>query len=199
MNQKDLDQYAELMHEARVRLNVLKDFLSGKANTIYVRTNTESMCLQLRKILELIAFSALVSQRDAYTIVRQDIAKDWHALRILKAVEKVNASFYPRPVSGWKKKNGGMAGFNFIRGGYLSRVQFKKLYDGCGDLLHSTNPFTLERNFSAFSKKIPFWVDRIEILLSQHTIVLAASSELLWVQVPMNLDDPVVVQHVGLG
>lgn len=184
------------MHEARLRLNVLRAFSSGEANTAYVRTNTESICLQLRKVLELIAFSSLVCHREAYSKVRHDIAKDWHGNRILKAVEKINPSFYPQPVNGWVSRKRGPPRFENLRGGYLSRNQFAKLYDRCGDLLHSTNPFAREKNFASFSRMSPEWVRRIESLLMEHTVSIGPRHELLWVDVPMDLEKPVVVQHL---
>ncbi len=196
MKQADLDRYASLMHEARLRLNVLRSLSSGESNTTYVRTNTESICLQLQKVLELIAFSSLVSHREAYSKVRQDIAKDWHGNRILKAVEKINPLFYPQPVNGWVSTKSGPARFKNLRGGYLSRSQFAKLYDRCGELLHSTNPFAKEHNFASFTRMSPEWVQRIEKLLLEHTVSIGPRSELLWVDVPMDIEKPVVVQHL---
>lgn len=198
MTQGDLDHYASLMHEIRRRLEVIRSFLAGRITTTYLRTNTESMCLQLRKVLELIAFSSLVSQRTAYELVRQNIGRDWHAERILMAVEKFNPRFYPKPVQGFLPPVGQRAArFNFTRCGFLTRRQFTKLYDSCGGILHASNPFSSERNFVAFSRAIPATVKRIEALLSEHAVCLASSTEHLWVHVPAVLSHPVVVQHIA--
>jgi hypothetical protein len=189
MEHPDRIRYAKLMSEARMRLSVVKAFLDKQVHAVYVQASTESMCLQLRKVLELIAFSALVSHRPAYIKVRADIAKDWHGKRILKTVEKINPNFYPCPMP--RVLNNVR-----VRGGYLTRTQFAKLYDACGELLHSTNPFRRTRDFAAFERKIPLWVARIETLLSAHSVSLAGSGDRLWVTVPMQEAQPITVRHL---
>jgi hypothetical protein len=189
MEHPDRIRYAKLMSKVRIRLTVVRAFLDKEVHAVYERASTESMCLQLRKVLELIAFSALVSHREAYTKVRADIAKDWHGKRILKAVEKINPNFYPCPMPRF---------FNNARvhGGYLTRTQFAKLYGASGELLHSTNPFRRARDFAAFERRIPFWVARIETLLSEHSVSLAGSGERLWVTVPMQEKQPITVRNL---
>jgi len=197
LNQCDLDTYAELMHEVRLRLSVLNSFFEGVADTTYIRTNTESMCLQVRKVLELIAFSTLVSHREGYVKIRNDLGKDWHAIRILKAVELINPSFYPRPVRGFSKaKPNGKSHFVKLRNGFLSREQFVRLYDSCGDILHATNPFSTEINFNSFCLRLQPSILRIELLILEHSVQLAESKDLLWVHVPLNLSEPVIVRHL---
>ncbi|MHB1143974.1 MAG: hypothetical protein ACYCZS_03645 [Thiobacillus sp.] len=197
MRQRDLDRYAELMAEVRRRLEAINDFLGGRTRTTYVRTTTESICLQLRKILELIAFASLVSNRKAYASLRQDIARDWHADRILKKIEKVNSDFYPKPVRSVLLSSA-LAPSQFVpvRSGALTRKQFSALYDKCGELLHATNPFTAQKNFEAFEKQIPTHVRRIETLLGEHTVSLAGTGQLLWVLVPNKKNELVGVWHL---
>lgn len=187
----DRDRYAKLMWEARLRLEVVSDFLQGTASATYVQASIESMALQLRKLLELIAFSSLVSNRDAYEAVRSDIAKDWHANRILRRVESINPKFYPQPVDGfvgskWKK----------VRSGFLTRLQFAELYDECGNILHVPNPLGRGRSSLVFQRKIPLYLCRLERLLSEHVVQLASSKELLWVKVPRDIEKPVAVRHL---
>lgn len=179
-----------------MRLEVIHGFVDGRANAIYIRTDTESVCLQLRKILELIAYATLVSNRKAYESVRKDIAKEWHAERILKKVDAINPKFYPVAV---RKRGLGPdpANLSFVslQSGCLTRPQFMGIYNKCGDLLHATNPFTQDRNFDAFSKRVPGYVRRIELLLQEHTVQLAGSLAFLWASVPLNHNEPVTVRH----
>ncbi|MDO9468161.1 MAG: hypothetical protein Q7J36_12750 [Thiobacillus sp.] len=191
MRKKDRDCYAELMWEARLRLEVLSNFMNGAADATYLQTNIESMCLQLRKLLELLAFSSLVSNRQAYEAVRADIAKDWHAVRILKKLETINPDFYPQPVRGtsggkWRK----------LRGGFLTRKQFGRLYDDCGEILHVPNPLRKRKSVMAFYRKIPDYVSRLEALLIEHVAVLATTGEMVWARVPIDRKQPVLVSHL---
>ncbi|GGC90616.1 hypothetical protein GCM10007418_07940 [Halopseudomonas salina] len=180
-----------MMLECRYRVETLRDFTSGKTHCTYLQTTIESEALQLRKLLELIAFSTLVSYQEAYRSVRSDIAKDWHAARILRKIEGINPEFYPVPIDGSNRQ-----GWKRLQGGYLTRKQFERLYDKCGAMLHSQNPFSKGKSSLAFHKKVPEYLERIEILLSEHLVELAESRELIHVIAPMEENAPIQVRHL---
>lgn len=184
-------KYASMMWECRYRVETLREFTSGKTHCTYLQTTIESEALQLRKLLELIAFSSLVSYQEAYRSVRKDIAKDWHAARILRKIESINPEFYPVPIDGFHKQ-----GWNRMQGGYLTRKQFERLYDKCGALLHSQNPFSKGKSSLAFYKKVPEYLGRIETLLSEHLVELAESRELIHVIAPMENNAPIQVRRL---
>lgn len=179
------------MWECRYRLETLRDFTSGKTHCTYLQTTIESEALQLRKLLELIAFSSLVSYQEAYRSVRSDIGKDWHAARILRKIESINPEFYPVPIDGFNRQD-----WNRVRSGYLTRKQFERLYDKCGAMLHSQNPFSKGKSSLAFHQKVPEYLGRIETLLSEHLVELAESRELIYVIAPMAEGAPIHVRHL---
>lgn len=182
------------MWECRYRVETLRDFTSGKTHCTYLQTTIESEALQLRKLLELIAFSSLVSYQEAYRSVRSDIAKDWHADRILRRIESINPKFYPAPVDGFNKKD-----WNRVTSGYLTRKQFERLYDTCGAILHSQNPFSKGKSSLSFHRKVPEYLGRIETLLSEHLVELAESRELIHVIAPMEENAAIQVRHLVRG
>ncbi|MCR8921461.1 hypothetical protein NO559_01675 [Dasania sp. GY-MA-18] len=184
-------EYASMMRECRYRVETLRDFTSGKTHCTYLQTTIESEALQLRKLLELIAFSSLVSYQNAYRTVRSDIAKDWHAARILRKIEDINPEFYPVPVDGFNKQS-----WTKVQSGYLTRKQFERLYDKCGAMLHSQNPFSKGKSSLAFHKKVPEYLDRIETLLSEHLVELAESQDLIHVIAPMEENAPIQVRYL---
>ena len=179
------------MWECRYRVETLRDFTSGKNHCTYLQTTVEAEALQLRKLLELIAFSSLVSYQKAYRSLRNDIAKDWHAARILRKIESINPEFYPVPTDGFDRK-----GWHRVQGGYLTRKQFERLYDRCGAMLHSQNPLSKGKSSLAFHKKVPEYLDRIETLLSEHLVELAGSRELIHVIAPMEENAPIQVRRL---
>ena len=67
------------MWEVEKRLEILQGFIGKEINTLFLQSTIESEALQVRKLLELIAYSSLVAHKEAYQAVRADIAKDWHA------------------------------------------------------------------------------------------------------------------------
>lgn len=173
MNSYTRRKYLRIMQEIQRRIEAVKDLNSGKTSTTYLQTTIETEALQIRKILELIAYSSLVANKTGYSTARQNFAKDWHAKRILKAIETVNSSFYPTPIV---KTNKGM--WNKKKNGYLTRKQFEKLYDRCSDFLHSDNPFSKPKRSITFHDKVCDYINKIEALIENHTIQLSSSLSL---------------------
>jgi len=60
MNQNHNEKYCSLLMEVKRRTEVAYAFISQQTHAIYLPTTIESACLQVRKILELIAFGSLV-------------------------------------------------------------------------------------------------------------------------------------------
>jgi hypothetical protein len=72
----DILKYCGLMKEVKLRMAVVDYFISGKGSALYQPPTLESACLQLRKILELVAFGSLVANADAYTSVYSALHKN---------------------------------------------------------------------------------------------------------------------------
>ena len=62
----DIVKYCDLMEEIKLRMNVIDFFIYGRGHALYPTPTLESGCLQLRKVLELIAFGSLVANKGAY-------------------------------------------------------------------------------------------------------------------------------------
>jgi hypothetical protein len=173
--EEDVQKYLATMSEIRFRLNGIRKILCYQPVDV---VSFESILLQIRKSLELIAFSSLVSNKDCYESVRGNVEKDWHAIRILKAVEMANSDFYPEPVVPSKESK-----LPLLSEGFLSRVEFVKWYDLCGDYMHATNPFINEKNRSDTLELIPELITKLELLLQEHMISLSGTKDKIWVSV----------------
>lgn len=95
----DIAKYCHQMEEIKLRTNVVTSFLHGQSSAVYTPTTIECACLQIRKILELIAFASLIANKEAYTKVFSKVSKAWNAGDLLKELERVNPGFYPVPVT----------------------------------------------------------------------------------------------------
>ena len=163
---RDRRKYLSLLWEVSKRLEVLHAFIDKKIDNIYLQVSVESEALQIRKILELIAYASLISHKEAYEEARNNFSRDWHAKRIIKQLESINPNFYPIPIKDVER-----GGRLTPRGGYLTKLQFENLYDRCGSILHSKNPFLkVSQRSISFHNKVPEYVDRIENLLTKHSI-----------------------------
>lgn len=60
-----INLHAAQMREIKRRTEVIDFFLHKSGHALYQPTTIESICLQFRKILELIAFSSLIANKDS--------------------------------------------------------------------------------------------------------------------------------------
>ena len=178
------------MREIDYRLETVEDLFWGRRSTTYDVTTIESICLQLRKVLEHIAFSSLILHKKEYEEVRNDIKRDWHATRILKKVKSLNPNFYPVALNQPEPGNP-----VYMKSGFLTQKQFEKLYDESGSILHARNPFVRRNKPMAFYKRVPNQVERIRNLLSRHQVTFVGSNKIVFVEVPFNSEEPIRVSY----
>ncbi|MFN0063672.1 MAG: hypothetical protein ACKVPX_14290 [Myxococcaceae bacterium] len=158
-------QYSQLMEDVKIRIATimslsappLKDKLPGPIQI-------ESVYLQFRKILELIAMGSLLTNKELYAEAAADFAKHWHAGRILERLKSVNPHFYPQPVVD--------AGGNHLvpASGGLTMEEFADLYKACGRALHSANPFGAPLDYRMFAGAVSGWLGKIIALLNMHKL-----------------------------
>jgi hypothetical protein len=173
--EEDVQKYLANMSEIRLRISSVRQNLN--ANPFDV-VSFESALLQIRKSLELIAFSSLASNKDGYESARGGVEKDWHAVRILKAVEAINPGFYPVPID--PDDDSGLLSLN---SGFLTKAEFIKWYNLCGDYMHARNPFIEEQSKLGILALIPELIAKLELLLQEHLISLSGTDDKIWVSV----------------
>ena len=93
-----IDHYCDVMEEIKKRVAVVNGFLRGGCYTLYMATTLECMCLQVRKILELIALGSLVVNKNEFSTQHKNFHELWNGGEILKKIEKINPYFYPKPI-----------------------------------------------------------------------------------------------------
>ena len=173
MKDKERQKYADVMNEIKRRTKVIYSFLNGERNAMYNVVNAELMCLQIRKILELIALGSLVANQRIFLKKIQTLQKMWNAKYILNDIEKLNPDFYPKPIHEKpSKQNGVKNDLIDIKEGYLTKKDFVEIYDKCGRILHAENPLGNGIDYKYYEKNIPIWMNKIKKLLNSHTIKL---------------------------
>ncbi len=148
----------------------------------------ESIYLQFRKILELIAMGSLFNNKAEYAKARADFDKDWNARRILNNLAKVNPEFYPKPVI-----DEVIDEMPVLRpaSGALTRSDFEQLYDRCGEILHTANPFGNRIDYKKLSGEITGWLGKIVALLNQHQVHLLGEDGFWLIQMTTTTSDRV--------
>jgi len=128
----------------------------------------ESMFLQLRKVLELVAFGSLTANQAKYAAAHAQFEKHWKAAKILKDLEAVNPDFYPRPAKLTRVPvKGEAANYALLTDGFLTKDEFVFLYDISSAVIHTRNPFLAPSSIE-IRYDIPVWVERIRQLLRIH-------------------------------
>ena len=167
--------YLECMEEVKLRTGIIDGFWQSKFGVKYIATTVESVCLQFRMILELIALASLVANKSEYEKHRKNFYRDWNGERIMKTLEKANPEFYPCPLKPLiSLEMGTEIKVIPITSGYLTREDYAFLYDQCGDILHASNPFVSGRGekIQSFADNVPKWMKKIQVLLHYHYVQL---------------------------
>lgn len=94
-------KYIAQMDEIKRRVESIEKIVEVSAGQLFLPVVTESIYLQFRKILELIAMSSLVANREAMEEMGRSLGKlgsRWNGHEILRLVEAINPDFYPAPI-----------------------------------------------------------------------------------------------------
>ncbi len=182
---KPQELYAKQMLEILKRITILKYVIEGKQKFDRDQQKIEFSYLQLRKILELIAFSSLISNKEKYSKAHNNFFKHYKAKGIFDDVEKINPDFYPKPAKiGFCEaskhtiitKDANMDGELTP----LTKKEFKKLYDISSKVIHIHNPYYRCKDTIDLIYDIDTWLRKICSLLDHHMITLAGSND-CWV------------------
>jgi len=180
--QDALNRYCDCMEELKRRISVIDKFLSRAITTGYKQTDVESMCLQMRKVLELIALASLVANKAEYSKQHKKFADHWHAARILQDLEAVNPNFYPVPGEQvLDPQTGEVVRIRPLIDGFLTRNEFSSVYDTCSSILHAENPYGPRADIEDIQRRLPDWRARIICLLNHHQTQLAETDLQFWV------------------
>jgi hypothetical protein len=189
MSDDDAEKYERCMREIRLRTNAIE--FQARCRPMYKATTIEFACLQIRKILELIALGSLVANKEEYAKQREKFSRDGRAKRILEDIEKINPQFYPYPSKQViDQKTNKVIEVVPITDGYLTREEFPEVYDACSKALHAANPYGDEIEYASLERSIPIWLSKITKLLNHHQIQLLDKNQQLWVIMKGKDDKP---------
>ena len=188
----EIDLYLQIMEEIKKRADSIIDILNKKRTTSFHATNIEFMCLQIRKILELISLGSLVANHKEFEEQKVKYHKFWHAERILNDIEQLNPNFFPRPIIEKYSDDPKVAKQIVDKtDGFLTRKEFSKVYEKCGKIMHADNPFGSKVDYRYYEKQINEWLTKIMHLLSSHIIKLKDDQNFYLIHMDEKRDDKV--------
>ena len=195
MQNSDAVTYVELMEEVKRRVIVINALILEKPDLPYRATTIESIYLQLRKVLELVALSSLVANREAYSKAYVEFAKAWNARLLFRDLERVNPEFYPRALTATPGQSPGVKVHFIDRADALTKDEFLKLYEKAGAIMHAENPFGSKIDYEYYARLASEWRDKLVALLDTHVFHLVGNPAKFVVQ----MGGPMTPVHLLTG
>jgi hypothetical protein len=175
--------YHKQMIEVKRRLIAVDRILgakNGKPRTLTEEYDNEFMWLQLRKIVELIAFSAMVSDVDRYAALRTqqnsngDFRRDWRAEKILNHLALIDPKFLPLPLGAMEVQHEEIKHFQGAPEAQQATLdRLVAIHQMAGQHLHAGNPFDAD---NAPEDLWPIAESRQRIV-TEHSYLRAALAE----------------------
>lgn len=158
------EKYLETLREIRQRI-FSADVFSQQKNVFFI----ESAALQIRKVLELIAYLAVLVNAEKLNHRQKE---EWHAQKINEFLAQKTTIFYPFPSKIVCNNNPSREPvlIPFGYAGKLSLVDFAEAYKRCGEMLHAQHPFRNEIDIEGCYQLNKSTLKKIKSLLESHTI-----------------------------
>ena len=175
----DIPQYLNLME--RTKKDIDEAITLMESQTINIETRVRIVGTQTRRILENIAFAALISNKDAWDKSPEEMEEMWNPREILKELEKAHPDFFPKPINVRTPKKGKDRPFTIKTKGVITRHKLIQIYKELSPLAHSQNPMAKPIDDEYFKVKIPIWLNEIIETLTMHQITLPHHPDQIYV------------------
>ena len=164
----DVKQYCNLMEQTKADLTGAIEIMESTSITLETRIKT--VAVQSRRILENIAYAALVSNKDDGGKTEEELQDLRYPKDIFRDLGKVHPNFFPTPVEirGQSKDKP----FVVKTKGVLNREKLVQMYGELSSLAHSTNPLNKPVDLGYFEEKLPVWLEEIVNTLDIHQVML---------------------------
>ncbi|EIK2268851.1 hypothetical protein [Vibrio cholerae] len=157
------ETYLKIICEIRDRIHTAES-LSEVENLVFI----ESTSLQIRKVLELVAYLSILVNGDKLNSKERN---EYHAKKIVELLNEKTTIFYPFPSCVIEKSDGKEKNIiPLFHESSLSQVEFKEAYQLCGKVLHAQHPLKTKVNFQDIKRKNHNYLQRLKSLMTQHTI-----------------------------
>ena len=164
----DVKQYCDLMEQTNADLTGAIEIM--ESTSIGTETRIKTVAVQTRKILEDIAYAALVSNKDTWNKPQEEL-KDLRSPRdIFRDIGKIHPNFFPTPVEIREPSKG--KPFTTKTEGVLNREKLLQIYRELNPLAHSRNPLDEPTDLKYYEKKLPVWLEEIINTLATHQVML---------------------------
>ena len=164
----DIKQYCDLMERTKADLRGATQIM--ESTSINIETRIQAVAVQTRKILEDIAYAALVSNKDAGDRTEEELKKLRSPRDIFRDIGQLHPNFFPKPVEMRDPSKG--KPFVVKTKGVLTKEKLLQVYRELNPLAHSTNPMDDPVDLEYYKKRLPVWLEEIVSTLDAHQVML---------------------------
>ena len=164
----DIKQYCDLMERTKSDLKGATQIM--ESTSINIETKIQAVAVQTRKILEDIAYAALVSNKDAGDRTEEELKKLRSPRDIFRDIGQLHPNFYPKPVEMRDPSKG--KSFVVKTKGVLTKEKLLQMYRELNPLAHSRNPMDEPVDLGYYEKRLPVWLEEIVNTLDTHQVML---------------------------
>lgn len=159
MNEADALYYRQ-MREISVRFAAMnRSIESRKPNNVRTELDNEFLGLQLRMVVELIAFGGITADQERYAALRAgvlqnpDYTRDGKVNKILPELAKISPHFLPIPISDHAAQDK-RGRFRFDPVPVVAELRrLVEIYERAGEHLHIANPFSSKKRSETIERQ----------------------------------------------
>jgi hypothetical protein len=178
----DHASYCRCMEEIKRRQRAIDDMLDGSRTTSFKYTNVEFICLQFRKIFELIILATFASHKHLFEGLSRKLSKEWQIGKVIAIVEKKNPAFYPEPIDRVPSDMPGIKDeWKDVKSGFLKLDELVTAHGLIGNLMHANNPYREELLLEKIERQFPEWRAKLVRLLDNHLVKFPDAKSILYV------------------
>lgn len=164
------DKYIEQLQEIKERSLVFQAFSKGTANALYQESTIEVETFQLRRILEILAFTFVLGIGERAIPAYASFVKYKNSEKFLSELFELKADFFPRPIIQTKIADGEWQWDTPMEGAYLNKMDFLTLFEHCNLVLEPRRIGALLMSLLECKAANIKWYAKIVGLLQAHLV-----------------------------
>jgi hypothetical protein len=171
----DVNLYADVLQQIKVRLDKADQLLMTCPTDWSAELALERAALHLRKVIELVVLSTLVTNRAELESVSNKLHKQ-DADGARKLVRRVNPVYWPEPIR--TRLTGPGRNFEMlpVTDVYLSESEWGKAYGSTSNILHARNPLADPFDVHGTRERLETLAQKMRTLLTEHRVHLVGGN-----------------------
>jgi len=167
----DVNLYADVLQQIKVRLDQADRLLVACPTDWSAELVLENAALHLRKVIELVVLSTLVTNRPVLERVSAKLHKQ-DAGEARKLIRRVNPDYWPEPIRTTQTGPGRVFEILPVTDDYLLEGEWGKAFGWTSSILHARNPLDNPFDLPESRQRLEILARKARTLLTEHRVHL---------------------------